>query len=116
VVECVSRTMPLYEIPKGILALLLIRAKLTVGEEVSELEVTGGKPDDAGLVELRGYGRRQGQEFGQLAKLLVLLLPAILRRVPALGLHYNLLGTGACQANRIVVVVVVVVVCCCCCC
>lgn len=60
---------------------------LTVREDVSHLEIAGGKSDDARLVELTGDCAGQWQQLGQLQELGVLLLPATARCVLALLLH-----------------------------
>lgn len=60
---------------------------LTVGEDCPHPEVAAGQPDDGGLVQLRGDGRRQRQELGQFIKLSVLLLPPCLCGVLAFLFH-----------------------------
>lgn len=59
----------------------------------SHLEVTGGQPDDAGLVELRGDRGRERQQLRQFHKLLVLLNAARSRCVLAFLFHPYFLRT-----------------------
>lgn len=61
----------------------------TVEEDCPHLEVTAGQPDDGGLVQLGGDGRRQRQQLGQFIKLSVLLLSPRLRCVLAFFLHVS---------------------------
>lgn len=53
-----------------------VKATLTVREDGAHLEVGGGEPDDGGLVQLAGDGRRERQQLGQLVELGILLLAA----------------------------------------
>lgn len=61
---------------------------LTVGEHGPHLQVAGGQSDDGGLVQLRGDGRGQRQEFGKLVKLSIFLLSSRFRRILRLFLHF----------------------------
>ena len=54
---------------------------------MSHLEVAGGEPDDAGLVQLTGDGARERQQLGELQELRVLFLPPAPGGVLALLLH-----------------------------
>lgn len=63
------------------------RFKRTVRKDVAHLEVAGGEPDDGGLVQLAGDGRREWQHLGKIQELCVLLLSATARRVLALLFH-----------------------------
>lgn len=47
----------------------------TFWEDHPHFQVAGGESNDGGLVQLRGDGRGQGQQLGQLVELAVLLLP-----------------------------------------
>lgn len=53
----------------------------TVGENAPHPEVAARQPDDGGLVQLGGDGRRQRQQLGQLIKLSVLFLSALFRGI-----------------------------------
>lgn len=59
----------------------------TFREDDPHLQVAGGQSDDGGFVQLGGDGGGQRQQFGQLIKLAVLLLPTRPRRVLRLLLH-----------------------------
>jgi len=59
----------------------------TFREHYPHLQVAGGQSDDGGFVQLRGDGRGQRQEFGELIKLAILLLSTGARRVLRLLLH-----------------------------
>ena len=52
-----------------------------LGEHLAHLEEGGGQPDDAGLVQLAGDGRGEGQQSPQLKELTILLFPPISRRI-----------------------------------
>jgi hypothetical protein len=66
---------------------------LTIREDVSHFEVTGGEADDGRFVQLTGDGRRQRQQLGQLQKLCVFLLAATPRCIFALLLHPKCVGS-----------------------
>jgi len=84
---------------------------VTVREDGSHLEITGGQSDDAGLIQLRRNGGRKRQQLRQLEELLVLFDAARSRGILAFLFHHDFLRTaaGCCEAvdvDRIVVVVV----------
>lgn len=54
---------------------------------MTHLEVACGEPDDGGLVQLAGDGRREWQHLGKIQELGVLLLSATASRVLALLFH-----------------------------
>lgn len=55
-----------------------------MSREIPKFQVADGQPDDGGLVQLRGDGRRQRQHFRQFVKLEILLAASRSRRIPAL--------------------------------
>jgi hypothetical protein len=84
---------------------------VTVREDGSHLEITGGQSDDAGLIQLRRNGGRKRQQLRQLEELLVLFDAARSRGVLAFLFHHDFLraAAGCCEAvdvDRIAVVVV----------
>lgn len=60
---------------------------VTFGEDGSHFQVAGGEADDRRLVQLRGDGRRQGQEFGQFVEFSIFFFPSSLCRVLGFFLH-----------------------------
>lgn len=60
---------------------------VTFGEDGSHFQVAGGETDDGRLVQLRGDGRGQRQEFGQFVEFSIFFFPSSLCRVLGFFLH-----------------------------
>lgn len=73
--------------PPGRPALPAAHCGLTFGKDGAHFQVAGGESDDGRLVQLRGDGRRQREQLGQLIKLSIFLLPPGLGRILGLLLH-----------------------------
>lgn len=58
--------------------------RITVSGKVSQFQIANGQSYNGGLVQLAGYGCRQGQHFGQLVELIVLFAAPRACRIPRL--------------------------------
>lgn len=78
---------------------------LTFREDCAHLQVAGGESDDGRFVQLRGDGRRQREQLGQLVKLAIFLLPPGFGRIFGLLLHrasaLGILDLAALQARGV---------------
>lgn len=82
--------------------------RVTMREHRSHLQVAGGQPNDAGLVQLRGDGRRKWQQVREFQKFLILLDAAETRCILAFLLHHDFLRPCIAE-DRIIVQVMVIV-------